>query len=343
MAKKAVSASTRGIPIQERACAMGNIIGVNAYHVRLDALKRRLIEGGYDSHETPHFLVCCRPEPSTAPGASMLLVHWFAPDAIDSNLGHYLMEELKPLGLLANAQQYGEVIGAVVNSVAPRNPEQAWHLFATNTLRGLRDLIASEQPAPDWSFPMAVFAALYRRVYDLCAGESLLDAGCSSGFLPLMMAELLPSLTHVVGIDIYADPFAVARMIAREKHLVNVQFIQADLLSDDMALLPAFDTVTLLHVLEHFSDSAIYGVLANLLKLTARRLIIAVPFEEGEPEPAYGHEQLFTREKLEAVGNWCIEQWGNGTMRYEDCAGGLLWVERMGRDQTHRVFPALPG
>jgi SAM-dependent methyltransferase len=343
---------------------MGNIIGVNAHRVRLDSLKRRLREGGYQLHATPHFLVCHQPGPPAvlaASSAPTLLIHWFSPDAIDSNLGHYLMEELKPLGMLANPRQYGEIIGAVVNSVSPRDPEQAWRLFATNTLQQLRDLLMcrdwpcacpgggakwnyrvespgqaqgqslhiSNQPATDCAYPISVFAALYQRVYDLCLGESLLDAGCSSGFLPLTIAELLPSLTNVVGLDINADPFAVARIIAYEQRLANVQFIQADLLSDELTSFPSFDTVTALHVLEHFSEPAMYRVLANLLKLTTHRLILAVPFEQGEPEPAYGQKQLFTREKLEAVGHWCVERWGDGRVRYEHCAGGLLWVDRL--------------
>src|SRR5579864_1399462 len=247
--------AARQIPIRERAFAMGDMIGINSYRVKLDALQRRLSEGGYHIHETPHFLVCLPPE---SPAAPTLLVHWFPQHAIDSNLGHYLMEELKPLGMLANPQQYGEVFGAVVNSVFPRDPEQAWYLFATNTLQRLRRLMALPSPAPDCIYPLEVFAALYRRVFQLCVGASLLDAGCSAGFLPLLMAEGLPVLENVVGVDIYAGPFPVARAIARERHLLHVQFIQADLLSDEIDALPPFDTVTLLHVLEHFSEAAMY-------------------------------------------------------------------------------------
>jgi SAM-dependent methyltransferase len=324
--------AARQIPIQERAFAMGDIVGVNAYRVRLDTLQRRLSEGGYHIHATPHFMLCRQPR--AAPGISnapTLLIHWFAPAAIDSNLGHYMMEELKPPGLLANQQHYGDVLGAIVNSVCPRDPEQAWHLFATNTLQRLRDLMASDHPThsmPDPTYPIEVFAALYRRVQNLCAGASLLDAGCSSGFLPLLLAERLPTLTSILGVDISPAPFAVARTIAQERHLPHVHFKQADLLSDDLAAFPLFDTVTLLHVLEHFSEPPMYHILSNLLRLTARRLIIAVPYEADQPEPAYGHQQLFTREKLLAVGRWCIQQWGHGSVSYENCAGGLIWVDR---------------
>jgi len=65
--------------------------------------------------------------------------------------------------------------------------------------------------------------------------------------------------------------------------------------------------------------------------VTAHRLIVAVPYEEGQPSPAYDHKQLFTRDRLEAVGAWCIEQLhGAARMWYEGIAppGGLLLIER---------------
>jgi len=142
----------------------------------------------------------------------------------------------------------------------------------------------------------------------------------------LVAAERFPALTRVVGIDIRTEPFTVARILAEERHLANVRFDQADLLAGDLSAFGHFDTVTVLHVLEHFTEADMYHVLKNLLALTSRRLIIGVPYEQ-EPESAYGHEQLFTRTKLEAVGNWCLEQLGGGQARCEDCAGGLLYLD----------------
>jgi SAM-dependent methyltransferase len=182
--------------------------------------------------------------------------------------------------------------------------------------------------SPQGDSPIAVFSTLYRRVCELVVGTGFLDAGCSSGFLPLVVAERLPSLTNVVGVDIRPDPFTVARAIAAERHLANVQFAQADLLVPDLSSLGRFDTVTVLHVLEHFSESDMYHVLTNLLKVTDQRLIIAVPYEPGEPEAAYGHEQLFTRSRLEGLGQWCLDQLGAGQFTCEDCAGGLLLIDR---------------
>lgn len=313
---------TERVPFQERAFLLGNMIGVNAYRAKRTSLKQRLTEIGYQVHETPHFLVGEKAETPT------MVAHWFAPTAVDNELGYYFMEELKPLGILANPQDFADVFGAVVNSVFPDDPQRAWHLFGTNTLQRYHALLdGNHNDAPNCDSPVDVFAALYRRVCELQVGESLLDAGCSSGFLPLVVAERFPALTKVVGIDIRSEPFAVARTLAEERHLANVHFEQVDLLNGDLSALGHFDTVTALHVLEHFTEANMYRVLQNLLALTWRRLIIGVPYEQ-EPESAYGHEQLFTHTKLEAVGNGCLEQLRGGNATCEDCAGGLLYIDR---------------
>ena len=143
------------------------------------------------------------------------------------------------------------------------------------------------------------------------------------------MAQQFPALSKVIGIDIRPEPFTTTRLIAQELRLKNVQFAQADLLTDDLRTLGYFDTVTALHVLEHFCEEDMYRVLKNLLKVTTRRLILAVPYEQGEPEILFGHKQLFSRSRLEAVGQWCLQQWGGASRMWcEECEGGLLVLER---------------
>lgn len=312
------------VRFQERAFPMGKMIGVNAYRINRGALKQRLASSGYAVHETPHFLVC------TQSNAPTLIVHWFAPKAIDSDLGRYFMEELKPLDILGNVKSFGDVFGAVVGSVFPNNPDRAWHLFGVNTLQRYHALLSMNGHVPCYDSPVDVFATLYRRVCELVVGESLLDAGCSFGFLPLVVAERVPTLTKVVGADIRTEPFSVTRAIASERHLTAVQYVQADLLANDVPALGSFETVTVLHVLEHFCEVDMYRVLTNLLQVASRRLLIGVPYEPGEPESAYGHEQIFTPDKLEAVGRWCLERWQGGKMQREECAGGLLVLDRIG-------------
>jgi len=314
----------RKIPIRERTVAMGDVIGINGYRVNKIALRKRFTEGGYHIHETPHFLVFTRAE---AP--SLFIVHWFAPEVINADLGNLLLEELKPLGILRNEQNFGDIFGAVIGSLFPYEVQRAWYTYATNTLRHYQQLLTQEDTSMLPASNTVMFAMLYRRVYALLVGDTFLDAGCSFGFLPLLVAEHFPSLAKVVGIDIEVAPFTTTRRLAEERYLDNVRFMQADLLADAFVGVGCFDTVTALHVLEHFNEDDMYQVLKNLLDITKQRLIVAVPYEKDTPEVIYGHKQLFSQAKLEAIGNWCLQQWhGEGTMRYEDCADGLLVVER---------------
>lgn len=304
---------------------MGEITGVNGYRANRALLKQRFAEGGYHLDETEHFLLFTRAQAPTT-----ILVHRFAPEAIDANIGDYFLRELKPLGILAHAQDFGEVFGAVVCSLFPRDALRALHLYGTNTLQRYRQFLKgadSELLPPDST--MHAFAQVYRRVCQLQAGESFLDVGCSFGFLPLLISELVPTLTQVVGADIQTDSFVAVRALAEERKLRSVQFVQADVLADDFSSLGRFDMVVALHLLEHFSETEMYCALTNVLKVTAQRLILAVPYEPGEPEWVYGHKQLFTRARLEAVGEWCLQHLGGlGSVSYEDCAGGMLVLER---------------
>jgi SAM-dependent methyltransferase len=303
---------------------VGHVIGINGYRVNRAALKQRFAEGGYQAHEAPHFLLLTRSEPPT-----IVIVHWFAPEAIDADLGDYVIQELKPLGILAQPQDFSDVFGAMVGSLFPYNVQRAWLVYGTNTLRRYQDLLMNPPGSPVTHSTINTFARLYRRVSELLVGDHFLDAGCSFGFLPLLVAQQFPALSRVVGIDIRPEPFTTTRLIAQERGLRNVQFVQADLLTGDLSTLGYFDTVTALHVFEHFCEEAMYRVLRNLLRVTARRLVLAVPYEQGEPEILYGHEQLFSRSKLEAIGQYCLQQWnGESRMWCEECEGGLLVVER---------------
>lgn len=310
------------VPIQERVCRVNDVIGINGYRVKLDSLTQRFTDARFTLHETAHFLIFSQE------GNPTIIIHWFSPSAIDAELGHYFIEELKPLSLIEHPQSFGDVFCAVVGSLFPQDVDRAWHLFGTNTLQRYHTLLSQATIPLNSRSPIDVFTSIYRRVCELCRGETLLDAGCSFGLLPLVIAERLPSLTKVVGVDIEDQPFIVTRQLAKERGLTQVQFLHADLLTDDIKTLGSFDTIAVLHVLEHFSENEMYQVLDNLIHLVSQRLIIAVPYETDAPESAYGHRQLFTPEKLASVGSWCVDRFGTGSMVVEECAGGLLYVDK---------------
>ena len=313
------------ISIQERSLVVGNFVIINGYRVNLASLKQRFTEGGYQINETPHFLIFLRDE---APG--VIVVHWFAPDKMDADVKHYITRELKPYGILTQSQHYGEILSGIVGSLFPDDVRRAWRYFGANTLQQFLTFLATAYtpPLPDYA-TVGMFATLYQRVLELRVGSRFLDAGCASGFLPLLVAERIPFLTEVVGVDIDEETFEAAKELAVEKQLKQVQFTRADLLAEEFIKLGMFDTVVALHVLEHFSETDMYLVLSNLLKVTSQRLLLAVPYEHEEPEVAYGHQQIFSRVRLEDVGRWCLGQLGGaGRMWCEDCVGGLLLIER---------------
>jgi SAM-dependent methyltransferase len=312
--------------IQERCVVAGDLRVMSGYGLDQRLLKQRLFQSGYQVQETPHFLLFTRQEEP-----AMILVHTFRPEEFNADIKHYLFYELQPLGLVKQSSDYGKIVSGIVGSFHPEATQDAWHNFAANSLQRFLLFLSTAQTPTVYNFyaTIGVFAHWYQRVCELCVGETFLDAGCDAGFLPLVIAERIPFMKRIVGVDIRPDMFAVMRQIAAEQHLSCIEFIQADLRSIDLAQLGIFDTVTVLGVIEHFTEAEMYRVLTNLLQITAQRLIITVPYEE-QPETIYEHKQTFTRQKLEAVGAWCVAQLGGrGRIWCEDCLGGLLLVEKL--------------
>lgn len=318
------SPKNKRVSIQERSVLVDDVIVVNGHGVNLALLKHRFAEGSYQVQETSHFLLFTRSEAPTT-----ILVHQFSPEQLDADIKHFVTLELKPLGILDRTERFGEILAGIVGSYFPEDVRRAWSYFGANTLQRFLIYLStvSTPPYPDYT-SIGSFATQYKRICELCSGKTFLDAGCESGFLPILIAERIPFMNRVVGVDIRPDMFEVVRELTRERLLTNVEFIQADLLAQDFAELGQFDTVTAIGVLEHFPEEEMYRVLTNLLGIVAQRLILLVPYEK-EPELVYGHEQTFTRAKLESVGQWCIRQLnGAGRMWLEDCVGGLLLIER---------------
>src|SRR6266704_1366585 len=259
--------SSKKISIQERAIKVGDFVVINGYHVNRALLKKRFAEGGYQACETKHFLLFQRAE---APGT--IIVHWFAPEEMHADLKHYLVQELKPFGIITHSQHFGEILSGIVGSLYPDDVRRSWRFFGENTLQRFLTFLATAYtpPLPDYA-TSGMFATLYQRVLELRVGDRFLDAGCASGFLPLLVAKRIPFLKDVVGVDIQEEAFAVAKELAEEGQLKNVRFLQADLLSDDFRTLGPFDTVVALHVLEHLTEEEMHKALSNLLLVVTQR------------------------------------------------------------------------
>ena len=66
------SPKNKRVSIQERSVRVGEMIVINGHGVNRAMLKLRFAEGGYQTHETAHFLLFIR---EAAPRT--ILVHWF--------------------------------------------------------------------------------------------------------------------------------------------------------------------------------------------------------------------------------------------------------------------------
>lgn len=290
----------------------------------LDEYKQRLLVQSYQVHETEHFVVCQKRSSSQT-----ILLHLFGQREIDADLICFTEQELAPLGIFTSAQEFGATLFAVMASPfpSPRNQHTIWQHFCLNTLTRLREQIAHPpQSIPSVSYTVP-FAAIYRRVFELCIGQNLLDVGCSFGFLPVLLAERAPC-ARIMGCDNNPDALRFSSDLATATGSQQVTFILRDVLAANFLDLGRFDTVIAIHVLEHLAEQELPAALAHLLQATSKRLLIAVPYEE-KVQPLYGHHQAFTLEKLHVWGKWCVERLGENSRYWcEDLMGGLLVVDR---------------
>jgi SAM-dependent methyltransferase len=280
-----------------------------------------LANQGFQLQETDHFLLA-----RTSVSHAVILVHHFTLQEIDNNITDYLTHELG--SLIISDQAFGQALRGVVHSVMPYEPVKAWNLFSMNTLQRLREKLHDIPAEADLPNSINAFASVYRRLFSLKRGSSLLDAGCACAFWPILVAERESSLRgRIVGVDSRRDAVNLSTNLAALTGINGLEFLQLDILTPEFAQLGTFDTVTAIHMLEHLSDTQLPQAFENLLKVTGHRLIIAVPYEQ-QATAAYGHEQVFTPDKLEQWGQWCVERIGNNAHYWcEEVAGGLLVID----------------
>jgi ubiquinone/menaquinone biosynthesis C-methylase UbiE len=108
-------------------------------------------------------------------------------------------------------------------------------------------------------------------------GMRVLDVGCGSGDLSVMVSELVGNTGEVVGFDISENALAAARNSIEEKRISRVKFIHADIakLPDDIG---TFDAVIGRRVLMYLSNAA-QGINSLLPHLAANGRMI---FQESD-------------------------------------------------------------
>ncbi len=317
---------TKRVASTKEGVRVGNLI-VLAQPDReaLNEYKQHLLDKSYQVNETAHFVICRQPSSNT-----VILMHLFKPEEVNADLICFIENELPFSGIIPTAREFGATLFAVLASMhpAPRNQQAIWLNFCLNSLNSLRDQIAHPlQSAPAKDSYIGPFAAIYRRIFELITGQSLLDVGCSFGFLPVLLAEHYPH-AHITGCDNNPDAITFSTNLATATNAHSVTLTLLDVLAEDFPKRENFDTVTAIHLLEHLTEQDMPVALTHLLQVTGKRLLIAVPYEE-EAQGLYGHQQVFTPVKLRFWGNWCIEQLkGKGQYWCEEVMGGMLVLER---------------
>jgi SAM-dependent methyltransferase len=289
----------------------------------LDRYTQQLRDQSYQVSETEHFVVCQKPSSHRT-----ILIHSLGQSEINADLIRYIEKELPAFGIAESEKTFGALLFAVLAATfsAPRDQLTIWHRFCLNTLDSLRDSIGHPDRITSTSY-IGPFSAIYKRIFELFMGQSLLDVGCSFGFLPVLLAERYPQVS-ITGCDNNPDAITFSTNLAAATNAHSVTFKWLDVLAEDFPKSGKFDTVTAIHLLEHLTEQDMPVALTHLLQVTDKRLIVAVPYEE-EAQGLYGHYQIFTAEKLHSWGNWCIEQLqGNGRYWYEEVMGGMLIIER---------------
>lgn len=225
------------------------------------------------------------------------------PDDISDAVVITELSALVASGAIRGQTEFESAAVALITSVDD-DESTAWHAFYANSVAELRAGTAD-------------FSPVHRRARSLLRGESVLEIGCCFGFFALQCAadgfavtasdictgalELLDDASRHLGLPVDTVPGDVRRLPFSNDH---------------------FDTVTVLHLLEHLDPADIDVAIAESLRVARKRVLIAVPYEE-EASPHFGH--------LHTVSESHLRQWAHGldSARYRIFSdhGGWLVID----------------
>ena len=175
------------------------------------------------------------------------------------------------------------------------DPGTAWDAFYDATLVRVQAAWGRDRPG---SGTVAVFTRIWSRAAALSRGRTVLDVGSCFAFLSLAWAAR-PGAPRLLAADLDHASAALAQRQARRLGAA------VDVVRADGGRLPlpdgGVDTVLLLHVLEHLDAETADVVLAEALRVAALRVVVAVPVE-AEPDPVFGHVQVYSLPRLAATG-----------------------------------------
>lgn len=229
--------------------------------------------------------------------------HTLTLDRLDNDLAGMLAEELFASGVLSQVLDdepvdndlFERLFVGVVRSTAT-DPALAWRAFYANTLTAIRECWAAPGARAPGS-QIADMAPVYERAARLAPPGTVLDLGSCFGFFPLLLAE--NGAHQVVASDLVPGSMRLLGAVAHDRS-APLRTLVCDA---RRVPLPhrAADTVTVLHLLEHLDAASGRAVLREAVRLAAKWVVVAVPFEET-PNAAFGHVRRFDLPELRALG-----------------------------------------
>jgi SAM-dependent methyltransferase len=259
---------------------------------------------------TPHFELWRH-------GWRLVLRHRIPAGRIDDGLTSLINDELFGPGWVTGSEMFERIFTGVVLTSAP-DPLDAWILFYGNSLRRYDD--AGEPAAGGAPDALADFAAIHRHADHLVPPDAtVLELGCCFGFLSLRLAR--GAGRTVIASDLSAGTVGLLRVVADRLGIPLSTMVA------DAARIPrpdaSVDVVLMVHLLEHLDAEHCRRAIDEALRVAARRVIIAVPYED-EPTPAFGHLWTLDESDLRAWGA-AADGW---TWWVHEHIGGWLVLDR---------------
>jgi hypothetical protein len=222
------------------------------------------------------------------------LCHALPKHRVDNDLAGLLTDELFGPGWASGGDTFERILTGIVLTSADE-PLAAWELFYRNTLRRL-EFLQARTCSTGGHGSLAAYAPVYAHASRLIPSGSVLEVGSCFGFLSL---ELTSRCTSVTATDVSASTVdLLARVACRLGYDLAT-------LACDAARVPrpdlCFDSVAVIHLLEHLDPEDGEAVVGEAIRLARRRVVVAVPYED-EPNSAFGHVRALDAQALTALG-----------------------------------------
>lgn len=216
----------------------------------------------------------------TTSRSTVELEHTFTPGTISDDALVAVLNELVRVGDLHGQLEFEAAAVAIIES-SHTTSILGWESYYTNSLRSLNDGTAS-------------FAPIHRQARELVQGQRVLEVGACFGFLAMQLAC---DGYEVTACDISPGAISLLTDAARRLSL-EVAGVVADATELGFAD-NSFDTVTLIHLLEHLTEDQARVAIDEALRVATRRVVIAVPYE-SHPSEHFGHIVTVTRSVLQS-------------------------------------------